>query len=48
MIDTDFHAFDLFAAVIILFVKRKDDVLVMFNRLGDLVKISIFQKYKDP
>lgn len=43
----DLHLGDLFTAAIILFVKRKDDLLVSFNRLGDLVKISIFQKFKD-
>lgn len=48
VIDYDFHFTDLFVTAIVLFMKRKDDVLMMFNRLGDLVKISIFQKYKDP
>lgn len=43
----DIHVFDLISAFIVLYVKRKDDVLVGFSRLTDLIKISIFQLYKN-
>lgn len=38
----DLHLADFFTAFIILFVKRREDLLLSFNRLGDLVKISMF------
>lgn len=41
------HVFDLVSAFIVLYVKRKDDILVGFNKLADLIKVSIFQLYKN-
>ena len=43
----DLHVFDIMSAWIILYLKRKDDVLVGFSKLTDLVRVSVFQIYKN-
>ena len=41
------HFGDLFGAFIVIVVKNRQDVLTGFNKLDSLIKVSIFQKYKD-
>lgn len=36
------HAFDILSAWTVLFLKSKDDVLIGYSRLEDLIKVSIF------
>lgn len=38
----DLHIFDIFSAFIVLYIKRKDDVLEGYSRLQYLIKVSMF------
>ena len=42
------HFGDIFACFVIIYIKGKYDLLEGFNKLDNLIKVSIFQKYKDP
>lgn len=41
-INYQLHAFDILSALTVLFLKSKEDVLVGYSRLEDLIKVSIF------
>ena len=43
----ELHCFDILNAYIVLYVKNKEDVLAGFSKLDDLLKVSVFQIYKD-
>ena len=42
------HFADIFSAIIVVFIKNRTDLLAGFNKLDNLLKVSIFQKYKNP
>jgi hypothetical protein len=42
----ELHILEIFAAVIVLLVKRREDIFVGFSRLDELIKVSVFQRYK--
>lgn len=44
---TQLHIFDVFNAYIVVFVKNQEDILAGYNKLDSLMKVSIFQNYKD-
>jgi hypothetical protein len=44
---TQLHLFDAFNSFIVVFIKNKDDVLDGFNKLSELMKVSLFQKFKE-
>ena len=41
------HIFDIFCAVTFIYIKPRQDILTGCSKLGDLLKVSVFQVYKN-
>ena len=41
------HIFDIFIAATFIFIKPRQDILTGCSKLGDLLKVSVFQVYKN-